>query len=440
MLDADFPATFPARPLIADFRARMRDGLAGRASSISMQPAFVSRPRGDERGRFVALDLGGTNVRAAVLELRGAGGGIRVLASDSFRLPSLSGSAADLFDPMADFLGATLDEGADYSVGFIFAFPMRQTGIRSGRLTKWTKEFAFDGVVGEDAAALLQDAMSRRASAFPALKRARVSALANDTVGALAAAAYLNPKCDIGLIVGTGTNLAVALPAEMMGRDIPPPVGDPNEMIVNTECGNFDGVRAIQTEFDKRLDAESDTDGQLLEKMIAGRYLGEIVRLRIADMSARGGGDFAGWLDAPSAFAVPYAFDAERLSDILHDESRDLRDAEMVLRMLGAPPSSLAERIRLREICAQTAERSARLAAMSVVAAASYADPNLEREHVAAVDGSVYRGIPGYAAAVNRALAEIIAEITGGENRAITVAYLRDGSGLGAGVVAAVAG
>lgn len=435
----NFPTTFPAPALIADFRAQMRDGLAGRSSSISMQPAFVSRPRGDERGRFVALDLGGTNVRASVMELRGAGGGIRVLASDSFRLPSLSGSASDLFDPMADFLGATLDDGADCSVGFIFAFPMRQTGVRSGRLTKWTKEFAFSGVEGEDAAALLQDAFHRRAPAFPALRRARVSALANDTVGVLAAAAYLDRRCDIGLIVGTGTNLAAALPADMMGRNIPAPMGDPNEMIVNTECGNFDGVRAIQTEFDKRLDAESDTDGQLIEKMIAGRYLGEIVRLRIADMSARGG-DFAGWLDEPSAFAVPYAFDAERMSDILHDESRDLRDAEMVLRMLGAPPSTLAERIRLREICAQTAERSARLVALSVIAAASCADPNLEREHVAAVDGSVYRGIPGYAAAVNRALDEIIAEISGGANRGISVAYLRDGSGLGAGVVAAVAG
>ena len=403
-----------------------------------MQPAFVSRPRGDERGRFVALDLGGTNVRATVMELRGAGG-IRVLGGDSFRLPAVSGSASDLFDPMADFLGATLDEGADCSVGFIFAFPMRQTGVRSGRLTKWTKEFAFDGVEGEDAAALLQDAMNRRASAFPALKRARVSALANDTVGALAAGAYLDRRCDIGLIVGTGTNLAVALPADMVGRDVPAPVGDPNEMIINTECGNFDGVRAIQTEFDRQLDAESDTDGQLIEKMIAGRYLGELVRLRVADMSERGD-VFAGWTDEPSAFAVPYAFDAERMSDILHDESRDLRDAEMVLRMLGAPRSSLAERVRLREICARTAERSARLVALSVVAAASCADPKLEREHVVAADGSVYRGIPGYAAAVNRAVSEIAEEVAGDGARGVSVAYLRDGSGLGAGVVAAVAG
>ena len=432
------PAAFDARALIADFHAQMRAGLDGRPRSIAMRPAFVSRPRGDERGRFAALDLGGTNVRATVMELLGAGG-VRVLASDSFRLPAVSGAASDLFDPMADFLGARLEAGADYSVGFIFAFPMRQDGVRSGRLTKWTKEFAFAGVEGEDPAALLQDAMNRRASAFPSLERARVSALANDTVGVLAAGAYLDRRCDVGMIVGTGTNLAIALPARMTGGDVPAPAGDPNEMIFNMECGDFDGVRAIQTEFDRRLDAESDTEGQLIEKMISGRYLGELARLQVADVSERGGG-FAGWLDAPSAFAVPYAFDSERVSDILHDESRDLRAAEMVLAMLGAPPSSLDERARLREICARTAERSARLAAMSVVASASYADPNLRRERIVAVDGSVYRGVPGYAAAVNRAIADIAEDITGERDHGISVVYLRDGSGLGAGVVAAVAG
>ena len=134
--------------LVAPFQAEIRRGLSGQHSSISMHPSFVGMPSGREQGRFVVLDLGGTNVRAIVLNM-GPDGSIRILKSDGFRLSSTSGSVDDLFRPVARFLGELLDDGTDYTLGFIFAFPMEQTGARSGRLTKWTKEFAFDGVEGQ---------------------------------------------------------------------------------------------------------------------------------------------------------------------------------------------------------------------------------------------------------------------------------------------------
>ena len=63
--------------LVASFQAEIRRGLAGEHSSIAMHPSFVVRPSGRERGRFVVLDLGGTNVRATVLDMSG-GGSVRV--------------------------------------------------------------------------------------------------------------------------------------------------------------------------------------------------------------------------------------------------------------------------------------------------------------------------------------------------------------------------
>ena len=122
--------------------------MAGDRSSIAMRPSFVGRPSGAESGRFVTLDLGGTNVRATVVEI--ADGALNVLKHDSFRLASSTGSASDLFDPIARFLGQVLEDDGEYSLGFIFAFPMNQTGIRSGSLSKWTKELNFDGVEGKD--------------------------------------------------------------------------------------------------------------------------------------------------------------------------------------------------------------------------------------------------------------------------------------------------
>ena len=410
--------------LIAAFQSEMRRGLAGDRSSIAMNPSFVSRPSGAESGRFVTLDLGGTNVRATVVEI--AGGALNVLKHDSFRLATASGSASDLFDPIARFLGEVLEDDREYSLGFIFAFPMNQTGVRSGSLSKWTKELNFDGVEGKDVVALLERAVADAADTFPVLRRLTVGALANDTVGVLAAGAYLDPRCDMGLIVGTGTNMAVAMPAELTGR--------PGEMVINMECGNFDGVRSIQTPYDRRLDAESDTDGQLIEKMVSGRYLGEIVRLTLSDLESRGEG-FEGWLDSSSVFRTPYAFTTEHLSDIAFDDSQDLTATSMLLRSLGVSDSTLEDRRRLREICAAVARRSACIVASTIAATATYVDPNLDNDHIVAVDGSVIRGYPGYQAEVQRGLRDIL----GPRADRIRLIYLRDGSGLGAAVMAAVA-
>ena len=410
--------------VITVFQSEMRSGLAGDRRSIAMNPSFVGRPSGAESGRFVTLDLGGTNLRATVVEI--ADGALNVLKHDSFRLASSSGSASDLFDPIARFLGQVLEDDGEYSLGFIFAFPMNQTGIRSGSLSKWTKELNFDSVEGNDVVALLEGAVADAADTFPVLRRLTVGALANDTVGVLAAGAYLDPRCDMGLIVGTGTNMAVAMPAELTGR--------PGEMVINMECGNFDGVRSIQTPYDRRLDAESDTDGQLIEKMVSGRYLGEIVRLTLSDLESRGEG-FEGWLDSSSVFRIPYAFTAEHMSDIAFDDSEDLTATAMLLRSLGVSDSTLDERRRLREICAAVARRSARLVASTIAATATYVDPNLDNDHIVAADGSVIRGYPGYQAEVQRGLHDIL----GPQADRIRLVYLRDGSGLGAAVVAAVA-
>ena len=408
--------------LIPHFHEEMRRGLAGDDSSIAMRPAYVAPPTGAERGRFITLDLGGTNVRATVVELPG-NGAVRPLRSDSLRLPATVGTSDDLFRPIVRFLATVIgddcpDARGTYTLGFTFAFPMSQTGIRSGVLTKWTKEFAFTGVEGKDVALLLQNAIERESVDNPPLRGLKVGALANDTVAALATGAYLDARCDIGLIVATGMNLAVAI----------------QDRIYNMECGNFDGVQSVQTEIDRRLDVASDTEGQLLEKMISGRYLGEIVRLTVLDAAEREDA-FPGFLARDSAFGVPYAFTAEALSDIAHDTSEGLAATAMLLRSLGVGKATYEDRRRLRDICESVALRSAQLVAAAIHATATYTDPHLTQEHIAAADGSLFRGIPNYQRRVETALAELAPQAP----RKIRLAYLRESSGAGAAIVAATA-
>lgn len=410
------------RSIIPHFHAEMRRGLAGDDSSIAMHPAYVAPPTGAERGRFVTLDLGGTNVRATVVELPG-NGAIRPLRSATLRLPATVGTSDDLFRPIARFLATVIgdeqpDDRETYTLGFTFAFPMRQTGIRSGILTKWTKEFAFTGVEGKDVALLLQAAIEREAIDNPSLRRLAVGALANDTVAALATGAYLDSRSDMGLIVATGMNLAASI----------------QDRIYNMECGNFDGVQSIQTEIDRRLDAASDTEGQLLEKMVSGRYLGEIARLTVVAAAERESA-FPGFVAPGSAFTSPYAFATEALSDIAYDTSDDLATTAMLLRSLGAGDSSLEERRRLRDICESVARRSAQLVAAAIHATATYSDPDLEFPHLATVDGSLFRGYPSYQRHVESTLAKLAPERAAPTH----VSYLRESSGVGAAIVAAAA-
>ena len=429
------PSPESVASLIRKFQAEIERGLDGENSSIAMHPSYVSRPTGREVGEFVALDMGGSNVRVTVVELAGDGV-IGVKQHETLRLSRIDGEAADLFDPIAAFIGSVLEEGRNYDLGFIFAFPTDQAGVNRGRLTKWTKEFAFRGVEGNDVSALLEQSIARQTGTIPALKSVSVTALANDTVGVLVTGAYSDSRCDMGLIVATGTNMAVAVDRTLVNRPLPPTVGNPDEMLFNMECGNFDGVISIQTPYDRILDAESDSQGQLLEKMISGRYLGEIVRLVVADVLSEGRG-LTGWNGLNSVFRVPYGFTTEHLSDIAHDETPELAGVGMLLNRLGVGAVGIHERSVFKKICQLVAGRSARMVAMSIAATTLYIDPLLESQHVVAVDGSLFRGYPGYQEGVQAGLQEMLGDSAA--ERAL-VSYIRDGSGIGAAIIAAVAG
>lgn len=47
-------------------------------------------------------------------------------------------------------------------LGFTFSFPLQQLGLTKGILSRWTKGFNCEGVVGEDVVTLLKEAIARR--------------------------------------------------------------------------------------------------------------------------------------------------------------------------------------------------------------------------------------------------------------------------------------
>ncbi|MZP29251.1 hexokinase [Heliobacterium undosum] len=408
------------------FQHAMEQGLAGKGGSLKMLPSYLAGPTGKERGTFLALDFGGTNVRVALMEL--SGGQSRILnrlsrpvraADGRYDYTRHSATAEELFDFLASLIAETIgDHRGRFYLGHTFSFPARQENIGNATLIRWAKEFHTGGVEGHDVGQLLIDALARKG-----LKdRVIPAAIINDTVGTLLTATYSDPHTRIGSILGTGHNSCY------LDR-FAPAFAAP--MVINMESGNFDGVPT--TAFDERLDRQSAQPGaQRLEKMVSGLYLGELLRLILLELMQTNG-LFGG---QPSAgLERSYSLSAADLSDLLADGSAELGGVGDWLRArAGIEVSDREERRLLQRIAAAAARRSARLAAATYLGALRHEDPTLTSRHAIAVDGSLYEKMPGYANALDSALAELLGEKAG----QVSVRLIKNGSEVGAAIAAAI--
>ncbi|KAJ3802687.1 hypothetical protein GGU11DRAFT_764630 [Lentinula aff. detonsa] len=291
--DIDFQLTLePAllTKLTKAFLEEINVGLGRYGEDMAMVPSFVTGvPDGSEIGTFLALDLGGTNLRVCEVVLNG---------DKTFRLRQQkykvsdqlkTGEATVLFDYLADSVDAFLTTHPPESptspisdvpdvlpLGLTFSFPVEQTALGSGTILTWTKGFSAKNAIGNDVVKLLQDAFDRKHM------HVKCVALVNDTVGALLSRAYTSGGCVLGAIFGTGTNGAYL---EEVAK-IPKLANNPaatkgGYMVVNTEWGAFNNKRTHlpSTPFDSALDRTSiNPRFQAFEKFISGMYLGEITR------------------------------------------------------------------------------------------------------------------------------------------------------------------
>jgi hexokinase len=414
------PSTGALREMIAAFRAAAARGLAGEPSSLKMLKTFVAQPTGDERGRVVAIDWGGTRGRASVVELHR--GDARIVRDDVivFRESDRAAPAPHVFDLIAAGVERVAGRPSEpMPLGFVYSFPARLDRIDSARALSLTKSWRVPGLVGEDVAALLHAALARRG-----LDRVRVDAVANDTVAALVLQSYRRrgadpaaSPADVGLILGTGTNQAADLPGSG---------------IRNLESGNFDEIDAVATPWDRQLDQELEDPApgaQRFEKMAGGHYLGEILRRAVVDLAQST--SLFRW--PGTAVEPPWSLDSAHVSVIAGDASGDLSSVDALMRGLGVA-SSLADREALRALARAVGGRTARLIAAGLLGTLTSIDPALGVERVVAVDGAVYAGYPGFSDLVREALRELA-----GAERAerVRLVYVRDSTSAGVAVIAA---
>ncbi|CAG8462730.1 14123_t:CDS:2 [Racocetra persica] len=425
------------REIIKYFCNEMDKGLEKTGMNVAMIPSFVTgAPTGKEVGTFLALDLGGTNLR--VCEFTFEGEGVVKSKQHKYRITEAqrTGSGRQLFDFIADCVDKFLAEFVtDYSentkifkMGFTFSFPVEQTAINKGTLIKWTKGFTCSDSENKDVVFMLQEALNRKG--VPAV----VSALVNDTVGTLLSHSYKDPKTFIGIIYGTGTNGAYYENISKIKKlnKIPDASG---KMIINVEWGAFDSEKKIIpiTMFDNKLDRESNNPhSQIFEKMISGMYLGEIARniiLHLIDRRLL----FDGY--SSKDLNRNYSFETEYMSVIEADGSHTLDDTKKVLEeSLNIPSTTLTDRQIVKRVCQIVGLRAARLSSTTLAAVIIHCGV-VECGVSVGIDGTLFELYPHFSARLETALRELF----GTNFDKVKISLARDGSGVGAALAAMLA-
>ncbi|KAF9120994.1 hexokinase A [Mortierella sp. 14UC] len=237
--------------------------------NITQQPSFITRlPTGQETGLYLAIDMGGTNLRTAAVHLLGDGKVGVTMEKHEITQELKTGTGEAMFDWIADCIASLLKT---------VAVDMGQTAVNRGKVFAMGKDFDLSDVMGKDLKDLLETGFTR--NNLPVT----VSAIINDTVGTLVSHAYISPSTKIGVILATGTNAAYIECASEVFKYNGPAC---DQMILNTEWGAMGKASYLpQTKYEKEIDAVSLVPGfQEFEKMVSGLYMGEIFRLALVDL------------------------------------------------------------------------------------------------------------------------------------------------------------
>ena len=362
-----------------------------------------------------------------------------------------------------------------FQLGFTFSFPVHQIGINRGNLIRWTKGFDIDDAIGKDVCELLQKEID--ALNLPV----EVAALVNDTVGTLMARSYTSPGKTgtlLGAIFGTGTNGAYVERLDRVKKMVSMADGSDydkstGQMIINTEWGSFDNQMSVlpDTPYDRSLDAGSVNPGiQMFEKRVSGMFLGEILRHAILALLENpkcqffkdensSSNDFHSTttIADDSPLYKPWGIDTSLLSIVHEDQSQGYHITRQALsRDLGIDAASTEDAEAVKILVNAIGKRSARLSAVAI-AAVMLSTGSIEEStegHIAGqqhtkidaseegvvdigVDGSLVEYYPGFEGYIREALREV--DGIGEKERRVRIGIAKDGSGVGAALIALVA-
>ena len=371
-----------ATTAIERFLSEMQAGLAGRGG-LPMIPTYlmdVDRSKIKTNVKRILIDAGGTNFRSAIGYFDEKGDAVLSDMKNTV-MPALDRelSKDEFYGQIAKNIERLLSEAQD--VGFCFSYPVEMGRDVDGVVGKSSKGVKAPEVVGTRvgketvAACKAIDGVDRRI------------VILNDTVATLLGGMANTAEqfsAYLGYIYGTGTNVCYIEDTRNISKVSNLPRG---KMIINTECGGFDGFD--MGDFDQKAIAKTeDPNRQLFEKMSSGKYLSGIIYEALLAAYAEG------MLQGP-LHIEPFA---------LKDVSEFLTKGEFCCELTQSEKDFFAE------MCVELIRRAAKMGAIvnSALAIASCKDKSLPVAIVA--EGTTFHKLPYYRQFFEEYLTQILGE------------------------------
>jgi len=255
-----------------DLRQKIETGLQKDGTEIKCLPTYIHPKKDGIKGEATVFDLGGTNFRAAVVSVDQETTITGLAEKDITEMKNEGFTEIDLYNSQAEAI-KQLNLPVNSPIGYCFSYPAKSMIDGDAELIVWTKGVNIPNMAGKAIGAPMVNYLNETMNSGFSGKIAVV----NDTITSLFAG-LMNPGYDayIGLIVGTGTNMATFFPSDYIPK-ITGMDGWSGETPVNLEAGNHNPPHL--TTFDAKVDEESDNKGfQCFEKAISGMYLGRVFR------------------------------------------------------------------------------------------------------------------------------------------------------------------
>lgn len=396
----------------------MINGLKGEKDALRMIPTYIEADNRFRTGLpVVAIDAGGTNFRAAMVEFS-PGGEIEISGTVDSRMPGIDGQITkeEFFATMAKHI-KPLAEKCE-RIGFCFSYPTEILPSKDGVLLQFCKEVQAPGVVGQQVGKNLLETMGMPGKPI---------VLLNDTVATLLAgkskAFGKNYDTYIGFILGTGTNTCYSEANVNILKK--PELDARGSQIINIESGSFRKVD--RTDIDVAYDNTTVNPGDYsLEKMTSGGYIGGLSLTALRFAAAEG------------VFSDTTAAALRRLNDLSTEE------VDRYLKIDGTPRGILSECIHdghdersAFEIIEAIIDRAGRVAAakLGAVILKTGKGMNPDSPVLITIEGTTFYRLKGLKASFEKYLT---CYLSGGRKRYYEFAEVSRSSLVGAALAALI--
>ena len=253
--------------------------------SLLMLPTYIkSHDNVPLEEPVIVIDAGGTNLRVALLSFNNSKQPV-IDYFESYKMPGSFGevTSEEFYDTLYEYLLPILDKTD--KIGFCFSYPAEIYPNRDGKLLRFTKEMKISGLIGS----MVGEGLLNKIAEKRRHGEKRVVML-NDTTATLLGgrASYPNRAFDgyIGLILGTGFNLAYIERAHKLGK-LPEYKDSVDNMVINLEAGNYS--RGPIGRIDDVFDEKTATPGLYrMEKSLSGAYQGGLIKAVIDQAAGEG--------------------------------------------------------------------------------------------------------------------------------------------------------